>query len=558
MIQFRLIFFLLFSARAYAIPNCPEGVDLSAIPSGQDCSKSSVFVEDTGTSSLQTVARRKTPIEFVPFKISDFCKKYDDTVCVEKYKNPGELFTQRDAQGFFFFDGTIQEYLDYLNEQERVYNETGYTLRPQSPGSENESISNSFEIPTSETEMKTQLLGALKLSNPKTLENILGINPKESCPKFPVPGYDNELPGFQYPRIRIKGVIDMRLDELLRRFNKQQEILCSLGFSFFDYISLDSIEDPKVLAEKILELKDKLTKEIGLSQYSEYFSMESVEAIQSTINVVKQINDLISGKTKPSPEQLLALRQELNAVLPSDYVIPDIPNIPAPTPPSRMYLKIKKRKDWNGFNFGSKDRVGTYGSAYLEIRGSEDEQESTAFGAAGLYILNQDINMIGGYAYAFASPKALEAELTFKVFGQNVFPPKKYKESEKIVVEDASLWDWEFDQAYRSSFMVGPVPVTLTAGARAKLGVGMGYGVYKTQLKATITPYASALAYASATAGIPKLLAVGAEAKLMLLDASLPISGYSGVNFDEVGYPYLKLGIDAIAQYEAMNGAIFA
>jgi hypothetical protein len=543
---------------AYAACTANSNLDLNAIRVDPSCRGPGIFIEDVGSSNLSPKANVKPAIPFVPFKITEFCRVHESGSCVARYSLPSEEFVSKDKDGQSFFSGTIGEYVEFLNEQEKIYNAVGYTLRSEMSDAADETMANSFEFPTSEREMKAQLLGALKLSNEYTLKSILGIDPKAECPKFPMPGVNNELPGFQFPRVRIKGVIDMRVDDIIKRFNEQQDLLCSLGFSFFDYIDVNSIQDPKVLIQKVLELKDKLIADLGMSEYAEYFNMETVQDVQNVINIAKSIQDLINAKGNPSPEQLFALRQQLNSVLPPDYKIPDIPNIPSPTPPSRMYLSLKKRKDWTGFNYGSKDRVGTYAHAYYEIRGSEDEQEATAFGAAGLYILTREINALGGYGYAFAGPSGVEGKLVFKVFGQDAFPPQEFKDSKQILAGDPNLWDWEFDQGYRSMFMVGPIPVTVTAGARTKVGVGYEYGIYSTQLKGTIYPYASASAYASGAAGIPKVLAVGAEADLTLIDAKLPISGFAGVKFDEVGYPYLKLGIDANANYEALKGRIYA
>ncbi|RYZ85720.1 MAG: hypothetical protein EOP04_15380 [Proteobacteria bacterium] len=266
------------------------------------------------------------------------------------------------------------------------------------------------------------------------MPNILNVDSKAECPKLPVPGQNLESVNAKSPKIRIPGVIDMPIDELIRRLNEQQDVLCSLGYSYFDYIDIDTIKSPLQFFDQILRLKDELLSKLGLSKLSQTFAMEDVKAIEGVIDIAKSIQNLISAKGQPSPEQIYDLSQKLNTVLPAGYDIPNIPNIPSPIPPSRAYLDLKKRKDWSGLKYGNDDLISTYAKAYFELRGSQDEQSAQAYGDGGLYIFGRSISAVGGYVDGIAGKNGVEANAALKVFGQSVFTPLNYKDSVKVVV----------------------------------------------------------------------------------------------------------------------------
>lgn len=499
---------------------------------------------------FQPVAGQAIP--FVPFKIEDFCRVYFNGTCESYYSDRSQAFSNEEV-----FKGTVGAYVDYLNSMEKLYNANGHTLRPQSESADDE-VNRPYEIPTPAAELKSQLLNLLGLNTEKVLETVLGLDPNAECPTLPIPGRDIEDPGFSYPKFSVPGINQLPLDDIIRRFNEHQNVFCSFGMSLYEKLDPHEKYRPEDLIKKLLDVRNEILAKLGLSEYSGAFSMESLQDIQAGIDIAKDIADLIEAKEIPSPEQLFALREKLNLVIPDEWEIPDIPNIPSPTPPTRRDLEIKKRKDWSGFNYGKRDRFATYANAYLELRGSETEQQATAFGATGIYILNNEINALGGYATAFAGPEKISLDMEFKAFGQNVFPPQHFAESVQIIKSKPDAFGYDYDKEYQKTFMVGPVPVTVGLGARIGLLMGYSYGVYTTQLKGSIDPSAFAEGYAWGEAGIPGLLSVGAKASLTILNAKLPLTGYAGVNFDQAGYPFLKLAIDSKLQYTALNGRAYA
>ena len=72
-----------------------------------------------------------------------------------------------------------------------------------------------------------------------------------------------------------------------------------------------------------------------------------------------------------------------------------------------------------------------------------------------------------------------------------------------------------------------------------------------------VGPYAKATGYAEAEVSII-IVAVGAEAKITIVNAYVPLVGRVGAKFAPNGDPYLALDIDATARYNALNGRVSA
>ena len=84
-------------------------------------------------------------IPFVPFSIEEFCKKTVGGQCTERYQKANELFHDKEL-----YRGTVGEYVDYLNSMEKLYNQSGETLRAQAEDFFEETIQ-AMEIPTKKT-----------------------------------------------------------------------------------------------------------------------------------------------------------------------------------------------------------------------------------------------------------------------------------------------------------------------------------------------------------------------------------------------------------------------
>ena len=512
-------------------------------------------------------ATQSKPIPFVPFRVEEFCKHYFNNECTAYYRHRDEEITDKSMLTAFSSEGThkgsqsirtIGEYVDHLNAMEKIHNLSGETLRAKDHSADEEQA-HAFHLPTDRERLKSQLLETLRVNTAAMLSGTLGLDPNASCPLLPVPEGNPESNRWMQTKINMKGILDLPYDDVIRRFNEQQQVLCSLGLNLFADLDLNKRIRPAQLIKKIMAIRDQIIENYDLSEYSTVFSMETVTKIESAVNITKTIQDIIEAKQFPSNEQLMDLRKDLNALLPDDYDIPDIPNFGPPVPPSRRKYELKKRKDWSGFNYGKRSIVATYAQAALDITGSEDVQNFTASGSAGLYILNNPFNVIGGYAEASAGPEQVYFEVNFQSFGQKIYAPKRVEGSVRIEDSKPNAWHLpKLDKSYRQYFTVGPVPIKVTLGAYIDIGVGYEYGIYNTQVKASVIPYAKAAGYAHAEAGIPEILTIGAGFEMTIIDARIPLTAYAAIKFDEVGYPFLSLGLDGRVQYQLVNGKVYA
>ncbi len=492
-----------------------------------------------------TVKKVQAAIPYVPFKIEDFCKVQGNDSCQQAYKNASEVF--HDATQF---KGTIGEYIKYLNDMEKVYNQAGQTLRSKAQDALDEVLPDTMEIPTSREELKRQLLQAMQVESEEILKDIIGLPPKKNCTQIPTPP-----PAAAGVRVEVPGVVNDTVGNAVKRLNEQQAVLCGLGIDVLAGINLNG---SKEMIQAIIAKRDQLLDKYKLSPYSNLFSMEAVETVETTVEVVKEIEALIEAKGVPSAQQVNAVANRANTVLPPSLQIPDIPNIPSPIPPVPRELELKKRKDWSGFNYGKRERFATYANAYLDLRGSEEKQAATAFGAAGVYILKNEINVIGGYGMAYAGPDKVALDIELKFFGMDVMPAQHYEKSVKIVENVPDALGQTFKQSYRQTFMAGPIPVSVEVGGAIGLGVGYEYGIYTTKIGGEVKPYAIAMGYAKGSAGIPSILAVGAAAEITIIDAKIPIYGTAGLKFDSVGYPFLELSIGSRLDYSVLDGRAYA
>ena len=492
----------------------------------------------------ETVHEREA-ITFVKWTLEEVCQDSGNLYC-----DPSKVIDDMVTDTGEGFRGTVGEYVDFLNEKERYFNQFGQSLR-------DEGILPAGRIPTSVEDLKEAFLEALKINGPETLAKIIGNGSVDNCELIPSIGSNIENPNGRI-RIDLPDYGRLDLNDVINRVNDQQKILCSLGFSIFDIVPLNLNQDPRVVFKRLIEVRNELINELGLDQYDALFSMEGFEEVKKYADLAKDIDELLKAKKFPSPEQIFELKDKLNAVLPADLQIPDLPSIPRPSPPDFSYLDLKKRKEWDGFNIGRQDRFAAVSNAYLEIRGDRTEQAATAEGFASIYILNQELNVIGGYGYFHAAPTKLDGELKLKVLGQDVFEPKKFEESLEIKIAEPELFRWDFDKSYSQTFFVGPVPVTVALGGRANLKLGYEVGITFMSLNGRLIPSAAAEAYAQVVAGIPGLLAVGAEANVTLIDIKVPLTGSANIFFDEVGAPMLDLSITANANYTTLKGRAFA
>ena len=514
--------------------------------------------EDSGfvitPTSLDIIVEQKAPRTMIPFTLDELCKTPSGTVCAEGYRPDEKVrFAETKVVDFVvretvYFEGTATEFLRYLNDKETVLTNLGYSLR-------DEADNLAFrKIPVNVQEMRAGLLKALNTFAPNLIDKVKEPLIGEACPQIPAE-YIDKVPEKYAEKYKEKIVL---VKDALANLNGVQEGLCAIGYSMFDVIGSDPGGEPNEFVKKAIQYKDELIEKLGLSEYIDLLNEETFAKIKSYYDIAKDIDALIKAKQFPGPEQIYDLQTKLNKELPANLQIPEVPNIPVPVPTKPKNLIVKKKKSWPGFVFGQRDRISVESGAWAEIAGSETSQAMTAAGDVTFYIFARPINALGGYGYLLASPDVNKAELTFKALGQDVFPAKKEASKSTLKKDMPDLFSYNFDKAYSQQFMIGPVPVNVKAGARANVGLGYRAGLEMTRLIGAVVPRASAAAYAEGAIGVGGFLSAGAGAELTLLELSVPLTAESGYRFDEVGYPYLGLRINAEAGYEYLNGRIYA
>jgi hypothetical protein len=498
----------------------------------------------------------KKPIrEYIPYKLDEICKQYVNNTCSIKY-NANEIVRMAEKRVIdgvekevVYFEGTATQYVDFLNEKERELTQLGASLR------DNVDKFDLRKVPTDIIALRKSLLETFGIFAPELLARIREPIPNDQCSQIP------DVPVDDLPKkvIELSDGKLLKVPALIMRLNESQRILCALGYDLFDSIDVSQITtNMDGIFGESLEKQESLFDQLGLSMYSPMFNLEDIEKLKPYGEIAKDVYDIVQAKQFPGPEQIFDLRNKINAQLPTDAQIPDIPSIPAPSAPKRIDLALKKRKDWTGFNFGDRNMVATGANAFMEVRGSKIEEALTAEGKASIYILGREINALGGYAQLQAGPSQVSAHVEFKSFGQDIFEPIDEKASVQFVKDVPDAFVWSFDKAYSTQFMIGPVPVDLRVGGVGKVGLGYAVAIETTRLNGSIYPRASIEGYAAAAAGVRQVLAVGAEAKITLLELRVPLTGGVGFQFDDVGYPNLVLNLNSEATYEYLNGSINA
>jgi hypothetical protein len=498
---------------------------------------------------------KKVPRKFIAYTASDVCKEYTGKTCTVRYSSTEiiRMAEKRVMNGIkkdiVLFEGTVATYVDYLNEKERELNALGASLR------DNVEKFDLRKLPTDITALRKALLSAFQIYTPELLAKVLNPIPADQCSQIP----DLNVDKLPKKVVELSDGKVLEVPALIKRLNQSQRILCALGYDFFDDADVSGIDsDMDAVFKKLVKMEESLVDSLGLSMYSPMFNLEDMQKLKEYAEIAKGVADIVQAKQFPGPEQIFDLRNKINAQLPTDMQIPDVPSIPAPVAPKRLDLDLKKEKKWTGFNFGDRNMLATGADASMTIRGSRTKEEFTAEGKASIYILSREINALGGYAQLYASPEEVSAHVEFKTFGQDIFDPIHAKAAAQYTKDVPDAFSWSFDQGASSRFMIGPVPVELSVGGRGTVGFGYSVALETTRVNGSVYPRGSIQGYASAAAGIRRVLAVGAEAQITLLDLRVPLTGGVAFEFDEVGYPNLVLNLNSEASYEYLNGAVVA
>lgn len=450
-----------------------------------------------------------------------------------------------EVEGQLYFQGVASDFLSLLNEAEQELNAAGRSLRRDGVD-----LVQAFKSDKGFFDRK-------KLEDLRLKYSTLGTKLKEAirdCRLLEIAqlgiNVRTGLPFRESDKVELEGGLTLAAREVVGRINEQQKVLCQLGYSMLEDLGTDGV------VEALMERRDSLLGELGISKYHRLFNMASLERLADYADLAQDVADVLSARQIPGPEQLHELRTRLNAALPPELELPELPNIPAPTPARRMDLDLKKRKAWD-FAQGDRKLAGVYVNTYAEIRGSETAQQMTAEGKAGVYLVGNDANVLYGYANFYGGPDQVKGETWFRVMGIDLH----HETVEKTLSwtwNEPRLYELKDEVAYEQEFMVGPIPVGVKIGANYEVWLGAEAGVTLLSAHGSVTPGANAAGFAEALVGSGRFLAIGAGAEIVLLDVRPTLQGNAAVRFDEAGVPYIKLAIDAGVSFETLNGRIYA
>ena len=488
-------------------------------------------------------------IPFKAFNLQEVCKEYSGENCVARYLPNEAVRIVRSVviDGItsekIIFQGTGSGYVDYLNDKEKYFNQLGRSLR--------EEVTDFItqKVPVDLDGLRTQLLNTIKANAGEVLEFVLPA--VELCTLIP------ELPLAQVSFQTDDGSL-IAAEQIRGKINDSQRILCALGYDALKDMDFSFVGDAKSLLSLAIESQNKIIVRMGLSRYMDVFNLTSFENLKGFGAIVDIVNDIISGKEIPGPAQVKAAADAINAILPDAINIPSLPVIPSPTPPQRIKLAMKKRKEWPGFNAGNRSLVAIGSSAYVEIDGDERRQLMKAEGKASVYLLGNELNVVYGYGDFYAGPDKVATYLRLTAFGMNLFPPIDESVSVKWVKEDPAALKFDRDVGYSQTFMIGPIPIAIKVGVNVGIGLGYKVGLETTQVIAEVRPAAHALGYAQAGIGFAGFLSAGAGAEITVMNLSVPLSASLGVRFDEVGFPFMALNINADVSIRYLDGRIYA
>lgn len=560
-------------------------------------------VED-GEDVIRLVLGDRTPLPYEPFTPAELKKLADDnpddelSVLVEN--NVTYLLIDLSVRGDVNVDVKepfkveVNEYVKMANQLEKQITPFGYSLRDDSFEQLPVDLYELFNDPET---MRKRLLDALQLyAKEELLRRLDAVDPGQ-CPQIDVDklvakvnervGDAAEKNGLKFDKkYRLKSGDLTKFDDYIRGINNSSKILCALGYNLPSAMGFNivyengeaRVDEDSILSMLGLDfdlqpLIDSLDLKISFAFKGLGLSIPGGESIlswaplQEAMSWASELLEIDDFKIKlkmPSPEFLKAKITELGLDLPENLKMPEFPVISfnkSFSPPTREALKVKKRKDWNGFDLGSRKVIGAQAKAYYEIRGSEEIQWGIAVGRADVFVFGKTKNAIGAYAQAEVGPKLVEFNTDIQVLGMQLNKINKRSTTDPLAYEAELLGGgdgYSYNYKYTQQFAIGPIPVYVSVGVYATANTKLRVGLTFTQVYAELVPMAKAGAFGEGAVGVAKVLSVGVKGSVDVLNLQVPLRGKAGLFFAPGGEPYLKLSLTSDALVRALSGDISA
>jgi hypothetical protein len=482
-------------------------------------------------------------LPYQPFRLSDLLHPHTGQPV-----KPGEPLSIS-IEGKLTFQGHAEELLALLNDTEKYLTSIGQTLRQDG----NMDI---FKIlANKDGALHAQMARGLKLRY-EVLQDKIKTALKD-CTLLQVSQLGihvkTQLPFRPEDKVELEGEISLTAQQLVDRFNEQQQLLCSLGYSLYADLSQWGND----VVGGILSQRSHLMSHLGISKFHPAFSLQSIGKLKDYAQMGYEVGQILAAGKVPGPQTVFRLTRQINTQLPPDLQIPEIPNIPSPSLKRRTDLKLKKRKEWPGINEGNRSLFNVYANAWAEVRGDKVRQWAGAEGKGGFFLLGRELNVLTGIAELSAEPEEVKGRLLLTFVGQNI-SDKSFSKVLSYTIGNPKALSKSVNYDYSKTFMVGPVPVAVSVGALGEVNLGWNVGLTTLSISAGVTPSLDVRAYARGGVGVGGFISAGAEGKLLLIRDEIPLEGNAAVRFDDAGVPFLSLAINAENRYETLSGNISA
>lgn len=536
------------STRAVLVLATYLGIGAQDTRAEENNKKDSTYIDGTPSHIFYNYGQK--PIEFFEFTLRDLVDEAlgdslrpDQVVMVEVNGAPEVM--------------TAKELLDKVNRAERRLTEIGKSLRNESNTITMSSLPNpeiwvrqlSRNLNVNLEGLANTYLGG-STDCPKIEISMLGINPATG------------EPWREQDKIKLPGQGKARVEDLLPKLNNEQRAFCSMGLNLLDKLQPGSVDFVNSLFDQRLDFLSKLNVEKGSALYevSQWAKSTNLKEIRA------QYDELKDTVEKPTPEKLYHLAQKTASVLAPELRLPDIPNIPAPQIKVRKDLELKKRLDWTAPENGTRDIAGTYGNAWAEIRSGKAGQSETSImneqamqgeAKVGIYLIGNQINLLGATLDSGMSPKGAHASMTYCYL--DVCTTKSAPAQDFGIKEgDDRLMDKSWNPTYSQQFVVGIVPVVLRLGGIFEARLGWGIGLNLLGVNGTMTGHAEAKAIGEAAVGLKDFVEAGAGGELSIIEDTIKIDGNANVKFLADDQPVLEGSLVGDNTISTLDGRIYA
>ncbi|MBF0298631.1 MAG: hypothetical protein HQK51_07925 [Oligoflexia bacterium] len=463
---------------------------------------------------------------------------------------------------FLDYKGNVQNYVTKLNESEKQVTEMGYTFRQK------ERSIRAWIKYVDPNKLKNQALIVLKLYASEEFKKILG-NPVTECFLIDLKELRREFPEFESVKEINLGTGDLvKLEDSIRIINDIQSRFCSVGIDVAAYMNVKIDKD---LFTNYFQKRDEFLSRFKIETLGKIFLSTKFEQIKSISDVAKILADNARKMLEPSAENLENIKNIVNQVIPEEYQIPDVPNFPNPIPEANPDLKTEYEKKWSGLEYGSADRLGTYASASLKIKGGRTAKAAEGRGEAGVWFFKKQLTIASAYAQARADLKdGLNASYEFRCVGLQPSKKEWKQKAPQLIIpskerpEEGNLFKYETPREefkYSQTFVIVVVPVVVSVGAYGTVRLDVEAGLSVANITAKITPSASLFAEASGGVGGEAAgfsFSAGVAARLQIIKASIPVVGNASAEFAEGGLPNISLSIISELEYTLLSGSILA